>query len=723
MIIKKIVITNFRSYYGENTFELSKGLTLIIGGNGDGKTTFFEALEWLLNTSLEIKELSNVSEMRKSELAIGEVDTMSVSMLFEHNGEKEVTKSLTFEKMSDGNCKVTNYSFRGYETDGEERMLRTGKSLIDSCFDSYIRRYCLFKGESQLNVFNEPTALKTLVDKFSDIRKFEDFVEVASDLEQKSETAYTKECKSDTKVAKRVGELQRRKEELEGKISELRRDIKKQEEVASTYQLKLDDLEKHQATSERYQEIKDRLKTKNEKLSRLKSLILVNYNAGLLDNFWILSPYTQIFKEFQKKVSALSKEKRLQNDQDIATKAAAKAKKEVVDEIASFANGKSKLPWYLPDEQTMREMLDDEICKVCGRPALRGTEEYKFMEGKLHEYIRHMQEEADIKAEELKEKPLFEGRVIEDLHAMSISFGGTTAMEIAKKYQEVKDLIEFVDDRKKDIAIVEAEIQEIEDEKSRLLIQANGISENMLDKNFNDIKGYFEQRNRAEQRISDYKAEMKDYQNDLERVRQEFDSLEPSSGMAKVYGKVHTLLDKVMKAFINAKKENLRRFLASLSEKTNEYFKLLNENDFRGEIRIRQTANDSAEIRLFSSNGTYIKDPGGAQETTMYMSLLFAISDLTTLKKEEDYPLIFDAPTSSFEDFKENVFYNIIDKIDKQCIIVTKDLLEVDKKTGHKTLNTEKIESMTCSVYRIEKKAGYDQEDLSTIRTIITPIK
>lgn len=723
MIIKKIVITNFRSYYGENTFELSKGLTLIIGGNGDGKTTFFEALEWLLNTSLEIKELSNVSEMRKSELAIGEVDTMSVSMLFEHNGEKEVTKSLTFEKMSDGNCKVTNYSFRGYETNGAERMLRTGKSLIDSCFDSYIRRYCLFKGESQLNVFNEPTALKTLVDKFSDIRKFEDFVEVASDLEQKSETAYTKECKSDTKVAKRVGELQRRKEELEGKISELRRDIKKQEEVASTYQLKLDDLEKHQVTSERYQEIKDRLKTKNEKLSRLKSLILVNYNAGLLDNFWILSPYTQIFKEFQKKVSALSKEKRLQNNQDIATKAAAKAKKEVVDEIASFANGKSKLPWYLPDEQTMREMLDDEICKVCGRPALRGTEEYKFMEGKLHEYIRHMQEEADIKAEELEEKPLFEGRAIEDLHAMSISFGGTTAMEIAKKYQEVKDLIEFVDDRKKDIAIVEAEIQEIEDDKSRLLIQADGISEDMLNKNFNDIKGYFEQRNRAEQRISEYKVEMKDYQNDLERVRQEFDSLDPSSGMAKVYGKVHTLLDKVMKAFINAKKENLRRFLASLSEKTNEYFKLLNENDFRGEIRIRQTANDSAEIRLFSSNGTYIKDPGGAQETTMYMSLLFAISDLTTLKKEEDYPLIFDAPTSSFEDFKENIFYNIIDKIDKQCIIVTKDLLEVDKKTGQKTLNTEKIEGMTCSVYRIEKKAGYDQEDLSTIRTIITPIK
>ena len=41
-----------------------------------------------------------------------------------------------------------------------------------------------------------------------------------------------------------------------------------------------------------------------------------------------------------------------------------------------------------------------------------------------------------------------------------------------------------------------------------------------------------------------------------------------------------------------------------------------------------------------------IKDPGGAQETTMYMSLLFAISDLTTLKRKKTIP-DFDAPTSS----------------------------------------------------------------------------
>lgn len=43
MIIKEIRIKNFRSYYGDNNrFELSKGLTLILGDNGDGKTTFLK---------------------------------------------------------------------------------------------------------------------------------------------------------------------------------------------------------------------------------------------------------------------------------------------------------------------------------------------------------------------------------------------------------------------------------------------------------------------------------------------------------------------------------------------------------------------------------------------------------------------------------------------------------------------------------------------------------
>ena len=53
MIIKNITIENFRSYYGVKSMDIGDGLTLIIGANGDGKTTFFEALEWLFDTTVE----------------------------------------------------------------------------------------------------------------------------------------------------------------------------------------------------------------------------------------------------------------------------------------------------------------------------------------------------------------------------------------------------------------------------------------------------------------------------------------------------------------------------------------------------------------------------------------------------------------------------------------------------------------------------------------------
>ena len=59
MIIKNLTITNFRSYYGENSIDIGNGLTLIIGANGDGKTTLFEAVEWLFDTVGSLPKADN----------------------------------------------------------------------------------------------------------------------------------------------------------------------------------------------------------------------------------------------------------------------------------------------------------------------------------------------------------------------------------------------------------------------------------------------------------------------------------------------------------------------------------------------------------------------------------------------------------------------------------------------------------------------------------------
>ena len=126
---------------------------------------------------------------------------------------------------------------------------------------------------------------------------------------------------------------------------------------------------------------------------------------------------------------------------------------------------------------------------------------------------------------------------------------------------------------------------------------------------------------------------------------------------------------------------------------------------------------------LRSENGTIVTNPSESQKTTMYMAVLFAIAKITADRRETEYPLIFDAPTSSFSQMKEKEFYEIINKIEKQCIIVTKDMLEYDSATQKTTIKPSAY-TLSCTIYRIEKdREGFNENDLSTIRVRTSKIK
>lgn len=310
MKLKKILITNFRSYYGDNSFELSEGLTLVIGDNGDGKTTFFEALEWLFDTSKDNKSESNISEMRKKELGIGESDTVSVSIQFDHDGEKEICKSFRFERMANGSIVTRDYSFIGYAKVGSERQRRDGRWLLENCFDTVVRRYCLFKGERELNVFDNNTALKTLVDTFSGIKQFDQFVENTEWFEQESDKLVTRELKKDKKKEGDVRRLEADLIRVQREISETNRDIKTKEKAVSDFESRIRVLEENQDACENLQIIKNRIESKRQELARMKVYINLDYNALLLDDMWILRAFPSILQEYQNKVSLLSKEER-----------------------------------------------------------------------------------------------------------------------------------------------------------------------------------------------------------------------------------------------------------------------------------------------------------------------------------------------------------------------------------------------------------------------------
>ena len=527
MIIKQIIIKNFRSYYGENKFDFSDGLTLIIGDNGDGKTTFFDALQWLFNTTVENNSIDNVSEMRKSKMEEGDRDETLVSMLFEHDGEKLIEKRFSFERKEDANFKTGQLTFRGYEGSGPEREVVNGKNLMDRCFDAFIQRFSMFKGESTLNVFDNPAALKDLVDKFSDVRKFEELVSMSSSMEEKAYKAYTKECSSDKKIAGEAKVLEAQLTRLASDISNKKKEIKDKQMSVSTFATKLAELEQNQETTERYNEVSDRLKNLREKANKRKGQITsVDKNTALLDKFWILCAYPSILDEFKKKSSAFSKEKRKQNDDFLKQKAKEQGKLEAINEICgALEGGATKLPWYLPDQATMEEMIHDHVCKVCGRPAPEDSEAYRFMVAKLNEYKEHAaaKAKAEKDKEALEQKDLFTGRYVEEIHNLSIRLSGSKEAEVSGIKTEIFDRLNLEARLKDEIAEYQEKIQDAEDEKARLLIQAGNVSEEILQKTFADIKGMFDQKGRAEKRLVELEAELKEMKVKQEDLQRQFD--------------------------------------------------------------------------------------------------------------------------------------------------------------------------------------------------------
>jgi DNA sulfur modification protein DndD len=247
MKIEKITIQNFRSYYRENSFVLTDGLTLIIGDNGDGKTTFFEALEWLFDTRDIENKADNrnfpkfISAKRLSELSVGDEDVVRVEMHFDHDGKKTIEKQFSFTK-NENNVGISNFHFIGYENVGAGREPISGKNLLERCFDTSIRKYCLFKGESELNIFDNQEAMSLLLRYFSDIKDFDTYLNFTDYAALESKKALTNFLKKDEKNAKDIKKLDDQISYKQKELLQIKEDLKTQETESGKYSGYIDNI-------------------------------------------------------------------------------------------------------------------------------------------------------------------------------------------------------------------------------------------------------------------------------------------------------------------------------------------------------------------------------------------------------------------------------------------------------------------------------------------------
>ena len=96
---------------------------------------------------------------------------------------------------------------------------------------------------------------------------------------------------------------------------------------------------------------------------------------------------------------------------------------------------------------------------------------------------------------------------------------------------------------------VEEDIQDLQDEKARILIQAGNVSESLLESQFNDIKGWYEQKERASVRLSQLEDELKNNTSKMDELKEQMNNLNPANSQVKILKKVHKVLEEINKAF------------------------------------------------------------------------------------------------------------------------------------------------------------------------------
>ena len=711
MIIKKIIIENYLCYAGTKEFELSPGLNIVLGENGEGKTKLFEAIEWLLNGDNKNLELL-VSAKTLSETAEGDSFRVRVAMhVDQYNETKIITRSFVITKQENDDFTTSNFMLEGIEENkAGERSPVDGKALMDRIFPPEIRRYSLFKGEAELNIFNNDDALSILINSFSSAKHYEKYTEKGEFLREKAEKAVDDSTKSNNKNQQEYKRLELEINKLINDKSRIETYLNSVEEQIQKTEESIEDADKYVTNAEALETINQRIKNVEDQITATTNKIDENYTTNLYDENWILVNFENLHKEYSDKIKKLAKKKReLQSDFDkqIGIKEGKQQLK------AELLNNSIPLPIGVPSKAHMEEMLSAELCKVCNRPAEKGSEAYNFMFEKLQAYLKSQE---PIKPEKKEAKVLFKHNYMDRLFNLSVSHEDNLA-SLRGVRESIKDLFEFNSDRKKDLEELEEKHANELAEREKIIGSSSIGGEKLASvlKNYNawqrDLKGYNKD-------LVEYKKQIKDIESDLKQKRAEKDAIDIKSANAFLI-KTRDILRDIETIFKTTKERKFDEFIDMLKAKSNKIFERINVESFTGTIVFRKKligGKTSIIIELQEDGRTFHK-PNQSLLTSMHISILFAISALASELREESYPMIFDAPTSSFGETKSTEFLNLIHETGHQKLLLIKDFLVLDDKTKKLAVKKEFSSVKRDKAFWIQLERPFDKKNLKTLNT------
>lgn len=297
MILKKLIIENFRSYYGKKEFLFGPRLNLILGSNGDGKSTLFEAINWALTHKETDRDRlpslkSLVSAKFFAQLPPRSPQPVRVTLeLFNSNSQlRRIVREFFVEKREDGTMAIANHAHRGYRIAGGTAKPAISVTDIlekEAVFPARVKKFSILQGEEQLNIFEDPTVLAELINMYSSIKDLSPYIDLAQHVLEKGTRA--KANSADKKATESASA-----KALSSEINRLRTEERRISTALQENRITLQETkEKIQGISGDYAIVK-LVREKQDEINKTEQLIKArqddineDYSVRLLDELWI----------------------------------------------------------------------------------------------------------------------------------------------------------------------------------------------------------------------------------------------------------------------------------------------------------------------------------------------------------------------------------------------------------------------------------------------------
>ncbi|TYB31283.1 MAG: AAA family ATPase [Candidatus Mcinerneyibacterium aminivorans] len=626
MIINKMVLTNFKQYYGKqeivfNKKNVNSNVVVVIGENGLGKTTLFRALIYVLYGDRYIEQDEGNSNINGSKIYLTNLAKLK------EEGKAECKVVLDFNYKSkryriERSLNAVKENKEIYEDENDEVKLTirkdSGNKIIDNeekiseiinkIIDKRIAHFFLFDGEKIEKLTRVDTEQKEEIQqgikKILNIDDLNDSLEVLKLIEKKINKSLEKISTG------RYKKLLKQHRQLEEKIEDYKekvKDIKKQKKLA------IDEKKNIDKKMSKYEKIKEDILKRKELEKERKNEIKKKESLN-----------NEIKKFLRKANLILSNDILVNIENDIEQK---REKGEIPSDIK---------------KEFIEKLLKEMKC-ICGRDIKKDSEEYKEL---------------------IKWKNKSTGKSFD-----------STIIKYDKKIGELKQILESNKSEMRDLlkkhGLITENIEEYDSQIEKINETIEGKTPNF------DISKMEETRKKLVQNIEKYKLKIKDLEKEikekekkLSEFKKEIKKAEKEHQIKNDLTQKRDLVLETKKVLHNIKNEFVIEIVDELEEKSNYNFNKLIDDTGKKNFKGLEIKGDYTLEVLDKEERRFLANISAGQRQIVSLSFITALAQLAGNSDRLNIPLFMDTPFSRLSEKHRMNLLNFIPKIAKQWILL-----------------------------------------------------